>query len=427
MLARSRKRACHDELVAGAGNQRRRRRSGGGGDPAPPPPLEVGASVLWRREGQLIPAEIVGRRVIPSGGDEYEYYVHCTDSDRSRGVWVKSEQLDLGLEGLMQISERTISLCNRNTLASKFPLGWKRKSIHYGHEEFDIASLQQLREIIRLKHIAKIGLGTHEIDTSLHSPFLDDDDNSKLYFCEFCLDYKEQKGHLESHMESCHLRHRQALRFTRVATYLCLRGCIYQVDGKEEEVYTGKLCILAKLFLSSKASKPEVEHFLFYILCEYDDQGYHMVAYFSKVKNVEQKYNLSCILTFPPFQRKGYGTLLIELSYEFSRREGKARGPERPLSKLGQLSYKLYWTRVLVNILQEKETVSIKELSDSTGIAAGDILDTLKDLDLIKYKKGMLVICTNPNILNRHLRPAGVRGVEFDASKLIWTPYHMRS
>lgn len=62
-----------------------------------------------------------------------------------------------------------------------------------------------------------------------------------------------------------------------------LRGCIYQVDGKEEEVYTGKLCILAKLFLSSKASKPEVEHFLFYILCEYDDQGYHMVAYFSKV------------------------------------------------------------------------------------------------------------------------------------------------
>lgn len=50
-------------------------------DPAPPPPLEVGASVLWRREGQLIPAEIVGRRVIPSGGDEYEYYVHCTDCE----------------------------------------------------------------------------------------------------------------------------------------------------------------------------------------------------------------------------------------------------------------------------------------------------------------------------------------------------------
>ncbi|XP_020110429.1 putative MYST-like histone acetyltransferase 1 [Ananas comosus] len=302
-------------------------------DPAPPPPLEVGASVLWRREGQLIPAEIVERRVIPGGGDEYEYYVHCTDSDRSRGVWVKSEQLDLGLEGA-DADKRTDDK---------------------GHEEFDIASLQQLREIIRLKHIAKIGLGTHEIDTSLHSPFLDDNDNSKLYFCEFCLDFKEQKGHLERHMESCHLRHPPGTEI-----YQSGNLSVFEVDGKEEEVYTGTLCILAKLFLSSKASKPEVEHFLFYILCEYDDQGYHMVAYFSKVKNVEQKYNLSCILTFPPFQRKGYGTLLIELSYEFSRREGKARGPERPLSKLGQLSYKLYWTRVLVNILQEKETVSIK-------------------------------------------------------------------
>ncbi|OAY79946.1 putative MYST-like histone acetyltransferase 1 [Ananas comosus] len=359
-------------------------------------PLEVGASVLWRREGQLIPAEIVERRVIPGGGDEYEYYVHCTDC----------EPLSISLS----LFSPQFGTLNRNYGGDMSEM---REIL--GHEEFDIASLQQLREIIRLKHIAKIGLGTHEIDTSLHSPFLDDNDNSKLYFCEFCLDFKEQKGHLERHMESCHLRHPPGTEI-----YQSGNLSVFEVDGKEEEVYTGKLCILAKLFLSSKASKPEVEHFLFYILCEYDDQGYHMVAYFSKVKNVEQKYNLSCILTFPPFQRKGY-------AYEFSRREGKARGPERPLSKLGQLSYKLYWTRVLVNILQEKETVSIKELSDSTGIAAGDILDTLEDLDLIKYKKGMLVICTNPNILNRHLRPAGVRGVEFDASKLIWTPYHMRS
>jgi len=56
-----------------------------------------------------------------------------------------------------------------------------------------------------------------------------------------------------------------------------------QIDGKKNKVYGQNLCYLAKLFLDHKTLYYDVDLFLFYVLCECDDRGCHMVGYFSKV------------------------------------------------------------------------------------------------------------------------------------------------
>ena len=48
----------------------------------------------------------------------------------------------------------------------------------------------------------------------------------------------------------------------------------------------------------------DVDLFLFYVLCEEDERGCHIVGYFSKEKNSEESYNLACILTLPSYQAR---------------------------------------------------------------------------------------------------------------------------
>ncbi len=47
---------------------------------------------------------------------------------------------------------------------------------------------------------------------------------------------------------------------------------VFEVDGKKAKVYCQNLCLLSKLFLDHKTLYYDVDPFLFYVLCEKDEQ-----------------------------------------------------------------------------------------------------------------------------------------------------------
>lgn len=168
---------------------------------------------------------------------------------------------------------------------------------------------------------------------------------------------------------------------------------VYEVLGSENKLYCQNLSLIAKLFLDHKSIYFDVSPFKFYVLTENDNEGNHFVGYFSKELSFFTEYNLACIMILPPYQKCGYGQFLIEMSYFFSRKENKILTPEVPLSDLGRLSYKSYWISTLLEtLIKHKCSLSIKELSEITGIKYEDVLFALNEVNLIKYWKGQQVL-----------------------------------
>lgn len=179
------------------------------------------------------------------------------------------------------------------------------------------------------------------------------------------------------------------------------------------------------MFLDHKNVYNTIEGFLFYILCEVKEDGYHFVGYFSKEKSSASINNLSCILVMPFCQRAGYGKLLIEMSYALSMIEERNGGPERPLSDLGHRTYVSYWTRKIVSLLIDlvkkgEGNVTIDQLKDKTGMTPDDILYTLKNHDILLH--GNTLNCTQ-DFLQQILDKSGRPGRALVTENIRWKPY----
>ena len=91
--------------------------------------------------------------------------------------------------------------------------------------------------------------------------------------------------------------------FCKTCFFVLAPLCVYhQVCGKKYKQYCQNLCLIAKSFLDHKTLYYDVEPFLFYVMTAADSDGCHIVGYFSKEKNSFLNYNVSCILTLPPYQ-----------------------------------------------------------------------------------------------------------------------------
>ncbi len=147
---------------------------------------------------------------------------------------------------------------------------------------------------------------------------------SKLYHCEFCLAFYGAPAELRRHQARCTQKHPPGHEIYRSQETNVVVS-VFEVDGQIEREYCENVCFIAKLFLDHKTLEYDTTCFLFYIVCEVDTAGAHIVGYFSKEKLSQEKYNLACILTLPAHQRKGYGKFIISLSYELSKIEKKVQ------------------------------------------------------------------------------------------------------
>ncbi|KZV95624.1 acyl-CoA N-acyltransferase [Exidia glandulosa HHB12029] len=188
---------------------------------------------------------------------------------------------------------------------------------------------------------------------------------ANIWVCDRCFKYMRDSSSWEYHTNrQCTVDHPPGRKvYERGSTI------IWEVDGAVEKLYTQDLCLFGKLFIDVKTIFFDTENFLFYVLTEARESKIDRVlGFFSKEKVNYDDFNLACIVVFPPYQRRGYGMLLIEFSYELSRREGKIGTPERPLSDLGLRSYFAYWAAVLVRFF--RRIITVKAL-ESGGAANG--------------------------------------------------------
>jgi histone acetyltransferase MYST1 len=283
-----------------------------------------------------------------------------------------------------------------------------------------------------------VELGKYVMECWYFSPFpkeyFPDGYADRLYFCEYSLAFFRHKSELiRWHQSAKPPPHPPGNEIYRSGSL-----AMFEVDGAEQTFYCQNLCYLAKLFLDHKTLYYDVDPFLFYILCEVDERGFHIVGYFSKEKYSDLGYNLACILIFPAHQRKGYGRFLISFSYELSKKEEKVGSPEKPLSDLGAVSYRSYWASVILACLStwKEESISIMDVSKATSIMSDDVSNTLQFLGLLRYKGGQHVIVADKEQLKLLRIKYPIKEPAVDAGRLHWAPlitdqkkdkFHIRS
>lgn len=438
-----------------------------------PSQIRTGYKCFVEKDGSTRLAEILMTRMRKGA---IEFYVHYENYNKRLDEWVKEDRLDLdqpvelpkpekpkktdSSSGGNKANKKTngISKAQKNGRKSLTPAGGKENDASAANstpesaadadmmdldnidingtantKEFDRdEEIEKLRtsgsmtqnshEVARVRNLSTVIMGAHEIEPWYFSPYPSElTEVDYVYICEFSLCYFGSKKQFERFRSKCTLKHPPGNEIYRDDE----SGIsFFEIDGRRQRTWARNLCLFSKLFLDHQALYYDVDPFLFYCMTKRDENGHHFVGYFSKEKECAEGYNVACILTLPQYQRHGYGRVLIDFSYNLSKKEGKVGSPEKPLSDLGLLSYRSYWSETIVQLLAEsgKSDTSIEDISIATSMTTTDIIHTLQTLNMLKYYKGQHIIYLTEAVLEKYEKQKAKKRIRIDPDKLIWKP-----
>ena len=347
------------------------------------------------------------------GGQAYIHFLH---QDKRLDRWAALSSLSPFRAQPHQVSdERVLSRS-----ASRMQDNYSESDNEMTADEQRFESIH--KEVTKIRHIEEITIGQYRIRTWYFSPYPHPFYNMKhFYVCEFCFRYFATKEDLDKHNMEKREKYPPGREIYRNGNI-----SIFELQGKNQKIYCQCLCLLAKLFLDHKTLFYDVEGFNFYVLCECDQNGAHIAAYFSRELESEVGNILACIVALPPYQKKGYGHLLISLSYELAKRQKVSGGPERPLSDLGKIAFNSYWKETIIDIFKVygKEITSIDDIENMTSIQRFDIIETLKKISCVTKVKGEYELSINKDALSAAIEESEQKRprLKIDPKLLIWFP-----
>lgn len=281
---------------------------------------------------------------------------------------------------------------------------------------------QNPTEVSRIRNISKVQMGTFDLFPWYFAPYPESFNQEEvIYLCEFCLMYYGDEFSFTRHRRKCTLQHPPGNEIYRddVVSF-------FEIDGRRQRTWCRNLCLLSKMFLDHKTLFYDVDPFLFYVMTTRSEKGFHVVGYFSKEKESADGYNVACILTLPQYQRKGFGRLLIQFSYELSRIEGKLGSPEKPLSDLGLLSYRQYWSENILDVLlgyhERGEKVTIEAISTALVMTTQDVEHTLQAMKMQIYHKSDHKIVIPEKLVQQREKQMQKARRQIDAERIQWKP-----
>ncbi|GIX91480.1 histone acetyltransferase KAT5 [Caerostris extrusa] len=269
--------------------------------------------VRMRNLDETLLAEILSIKETTDGDNLY--YVHYIDFNKRLDEWVGKDRLDLtkvqqpkkevktplkeikngsrpcSPEREVIIKEEPIQLLQNGNVPPKKSTAGRKRKFPPGPDEVSTSDSKDAAPsprttgslvahhddlITRMKNIEMIELGGHMIRPWYFSPYPQELVSLPcIYLCEFCLKYMKSRICLKRHMQKCNLRHPPGNEIYRKNSI-----SFFEID--------------AKCFLDHKTLYYDTDPFLFYVMTELDNSGFHIVGYFSKEKESTEDYNVAC-------------------------------------------------------------------------------------------------------------------------------------